>query len=120
MVPTDSVINLLHEIDGRLARGDKRPVVIGILGDVRGDGDRHQLAFLNRIRNIYMGGERIGRRYGAQYLYAGARIIGRGRVTFSLKRIEAGAAPGDISREYYRMLEEDIRRNPSGWILWNE
>ena len=75
--------------------------------------------FMDRETAFYMGPEKIARATRFAVIFAGMRHIARGRYEVSFEKIseareifEAGA----ITERYVRLVEREIRANPSDWI----
>lgn len=97
--------------------------IVGIIDDHSPNHDRskHFMTFLGHDRTlINVGGEEIGRRLGARYLYLDVEKPKRGHYTLTFKEMNPQADDDayPVSREYMRMLEATIRRDPSLW-LWS-
>lgn len=99
--------------------------IVGILDDHSPNHDRshHYMEFLNHPGTlINVGAEEIGRRVGARYLYLDVEKTGRGRYTLTFKPIVTDSRDAEagypVSRQYMRMLEATIRRQPPYW-LWS-
>lgn len=100
----------------------KRQSVRGIamLADQCPRSSDHQqwLTFLGRDTAFYLGPEQIARatRYGA--VYVSMRRIRRGCYEAELRPLAAAGevlAPGEFTVRYARLVEQDIRANPSEW-----
>lgn len=104
-------------------RKDYGSYIVGIIDDHSPNHDRskHFMTFLDHDRTlINVGGEEIGRRLGARYLYLDVEKPRRGYYTLTFMEMKVNEADADypFSREYMRMLETTIRRDPSLW-LWS-
>ena len=76
--------------------------------------------FLGQRTPFSPGGEEIGDRVNAAYLYLDVEKTGRGHYRFAVKPIIPSSLEGDspYTRRYLEMLEETIRRRPGLW-LWS-
>lgn len=98
--------------------------MIGFIADQRALGVslKHWTEFLGQPTSFYAGGETIGDRVDAGYLYLDVERTARGYYTFTFRKIDIDAefAGKDfpVTRSYFRMLERTIRRNPGDW-LWS-
>lgn len=96
--------------------------MIGFISDQRPLGQplNHWTWFLNRPTAFVGGGETIGDRVGAKFLYLEMEKTRRGHYTLTFKDIEPveGAPDFPYTRSYYRLLEQTIRRDPRWW-LWS-
>ncbi len=93
---------------------------IAMLADQSPRTSEHQLwlDFFGRETAFYLGPEQIARatRYGA--IYVSMRRVRRGRYEGECRPLaEDGEqlAPGEFTRRYARMVEEDVRASPSEW-----
>ncbi len=81
---------------------------------------KHWTDFLGIDTAYVDGGEVIGNRLGAEYVYAEMMPEKRGHYTLTispLKPIEDGGE-NPLTRAFLKRLEESIRKNPSAW-LWS-
>lgn len=104
----------------RLARDHKR-LMVGFISDHRFNSvPRHQSTrFLNHDTPYYIGGEAIGNKIGAAYLYLDVERTGRGRYRLTFVEVTPDDNdPNPITRKYYRLLEKTIMRRPGLW-LWS-
>ncbi|MDE6079400.1 MAG: lysophospholipid acyltransferase family protein [Duncaniella sp.] len=101
---------------------DKKPFVIGFIADHRANSDvaHHHTEFLGQTTTFNPGGEEIGRRVNAAYLYLDIEKPERGHYHLTFKEIEPDPDSPDYpyTRRYLEMLEETIRRRPGLW-LWS-
>ncbi|MDE6555878.1 MAG: lysophospholipid acyltransferase family protein [Duncaniella sp.] len=101
---------------------DKVPFVIGFIADHRANNDasHHAMTFLNQHTTFSPGGEEIGKRVDAAYLYLDIEKPSRGHYHLTFKEIQPDEEVPDYpyTRRYLRMLEETIRRRPGLW-LWS-
>lgn len=81
---------------------------------------KYHTTFLRHTTWFYPGGEEIGRRIGATYLYLDVEKTGRGRYRFTFQPIVAEDDGEDypITRKYLKMMEATIDRAPAYW-LWS-
>lgn len=97
--------------------------MIGFIADQRPLGQplHHWTEFLNQPTAFVAGGETIGDRVGAKYVYLEMKKIKRGYYSITFKDMDI--SPDDTSdfpytRKFFEMLEETIRQAPSYW-LWS-
>lgn len=100
-----------------------RAMMVGFISDHRFNSDQRKFTtrFLNQDTPYYIGGEALGRKIGAEFLYLDVVKFGRGRyeLTFVPVRPPDGDSdPNPITRRYYSLLEQTIRRRPGLW-LWS-
>lgn len=102
---------------------DGERFMIGFIADQRPLGQplHHWTEFMGQPTAFVTGGETIGDRIGAKYLYLDMRRIKRGYYSMTFKEMEI--SPEDNSdypytRLFYRMLEGSIREAPPYW-LWS-
>lgn len=117
-VPQNEALRTLFRL-----RRDEGTYIVGILDDHSPNHGRsqHYMTFLNHPGTIInVGAEEIGRRVDARYLYLDVEKLSRGHYRMTFKPIiPAGDYPDyPVSREYMRMLETTIRRQPPYW-LWS-
>ncbi len=101
---------------------DKVPFICGFIADHRSNErvSHHEMTFLNQRTQFNPGGEEIGKRINAAYLYLDVEKPRRGHYKFTFKPIVPPDPSEDspYTREYLRMLEQTIRRRPGLW-LWS-
>lgn len=105
----------------RLYRTDG-PFITGFIADSRTSwrGTNHSTMFLRHETMFYPGGEEIGRRIDAEFIYLDVSKLGRGRYRFEFKKIQPmeNAPDYPYTRSYLQMLEATIDRAPAYW-LWS-
>ena len=82
---------------------------------------RSTVDFLNQKTEVMVGGAEVAERMGMSVFYMNADRTTKGRYTVRFSKICDNAAElgtEAIIKEYYRRLEEDIRKNPSNY-LWS-
>ena len=82
---------------------------------------RSTVDFLNQKTEVMVGGAEVAERMGMSVFYMNADRTAKGRYTVRFSKICDNAAEVGteaIIKEYYRHLEEDIRKNPSNY-LWS-
>lgn len=103
-------------------RNEGRKFIVGFISDHRSNLNvsHHRTTFLNQMTPFSPGGEEIGNRINAAYLYLDVEKTGRGHYHFTMKEIKPDSADGDspYTRRYLEMLEDTIRRRPGLW-LWS-
>lgn len=96
--------------------------ITGFISDHRSNlsVSHHRTTFLNQITPFNPGGEEIGDRMNAAYLYLDVEKTGRGHYHFTVKEIKPKDMTEDspYTRRYMEMLEDTIRRRPGLW-LWS-
>ena len=98
--------------------------MIGFIADQRALGGnlKHWTTFMGQETSYFAGGETIGDRIDARYVYLEVERPRRGYYVMTFKRIEPSVdiATGEFpyTREYFRMLEKTIRHAPAYW-LWS-
>ncbi|MCM1075746.1 MAG: lysophospholipid acyltransferase family protein [Bacteroides sp.] len=103
-------------------RNEGKKFIIGFISDHRANSDvsHHRTTFLNQTTPFSPGGEEIGKRIDAAYLYLDVEKPSRGHYHFTVKEISPTdmEAESPYTRRYMEMLEETIRRRPGLW-LWS-
>ena len=98
----------------------KQPL-LGLIADQRPQRypEPEWMTFLNQDTPIITGGETLGRRLDAHFIYGSVKCIRRGYYEITLRPI-VPVEGEDLSytKQYMRMLEEDIREQPHMW-LWS-
>lgn len=118
-IPKDTAFRRMVEL-----RRESPSFMIGFIGDQRPMGKnnlRHWIRFLNQPTAILVGGETIGDKINARYLYVEARTLKRGHYELHFEKIAPDREAGGefaVTKEYFRLLENSIRREPSNW-LWS-
>ncbi len=85
------------------------------------DAQSRWIRFLNHPTVFFHGGEKIARKFSLPVYYMHIRKLGRGMWEQTFEMIWDGTSPtsdNEITSEYARLLEEDIRRTPELW-LWS-
>ncbi|MCM1292556.1 MAG: lysophospholipid acyltransferase family protein [Bacteroides sp.] len=104
-------------------RRDYGPIITGFIADNRTSArdTGHYTEFLRHRTWFYPGGEEIGNRIDAEYLYLDVEKTGRGHYRLQFKPIVADPAdtePYPVTRRYLAMLQDTIDRAPAYW-LWS-
>ena len=102
-----------------MVREGKQPL-LGLIADQR--PQRHPepewMEFLNQDTAIITGGEVMGVKLGAHFIYGSMRCVRRGYYEITLHPIEPiEGEEFSYSKQYMRMLEQDIKAQPHMW-LW--
>lgn len=101
---------------------ERKPFICGFIADHRSNErvSHHEMTFLNQRTQFNPGGEEIGKRINAAYLYLDIEKPRRGHYRLTFKPIVPSDPTEDspYTREYLRMLEQTIRRRPGLW-LWS-
>ncbi|MBR2609112.1 MAG: lipd A biosynthesis protein [Bacteroidales bacterium] len=98
----------------------KQPL-LGLIADQRPQRypEPEWMTFLNQDTPIITGGETLGRRLDAHFIYGSVKSIRRGYYEITLHPIvPAEGEDFPYSKQYMRMLEADIREQPHMW-LWS-
>ena len=108
----------LRYIIGKVREG--KQIILGLIADQRPPwgGDPKWMEFLNQDTPIITGGEGMGRKLNAHFVYCRMRCVRRGYYELTFMPIEP--VEGDeygYSKSYMKMLEEDIKAQPHMW-LW--
>ena len=102
----------------------KRLTALGFISDQsphRNDATHYWTTFLNQDTLVYLGVEKLARRYNVAVLYYEARRVKRGYYEVDVTLIAENAAETseyEITNRHVQLLEETIRRNPQYW-LWS-
>lgn len=105
-------------------RRDYTTFIAGFIADHRTNWQetKYHTMFLRHDTMFYPGGEEIGRRIDAAYLYLDVSRMGRGRYRFEFKEIIPEPDVADLeypyTRQYLKMLQATIDRAPAYW-LWS-
>lgn len=117
-IPTRTAYRRLLEI-----RQTDPSFMIGFIADQRPSprSIRNWTEFMGQEAAYSIGGETIGQRVDANYLYVEADRVRRGHLVLRYKKMEVpendnGEYP--YTRLFLRMLEETIRKEPAYW-LWS-
>ena len=98
----------------------KQPL-LGLIADQRPQRypEPEWMTFLNQDTPIITGGETLGRRLDAHFIYGSVKCIRRGYYEITLRPIvPVEGEDFSYTKQYMRMLEEDIREQPHMW-LWS-
>lgn len=118
LIPAKTAFRRLLEL-----RRENPAFIIGFIADQRplGASIKHWTDFMNQKTSFMTGGETIGRKVGAGFVYVETLRTKRGYIVLNYKKMEID--PDDkedypYTRLYFRMLEDSIRREPAYW-LWS-
>ena len=118
LIPAKTAFRKLIEL-----RRNHPSFIIGFIADQRplGAASKHWTWFMNQKTSFMTGGETIGEKVGAKFVYVETIRKKRGYITLNYKSMEI--SPDDredypYTRLYFRMLEESIRKEPAYW-LWS-
>ena len=103
-----------------MMREGKQPL-LGLIADQRPRRypEPEWMTFLNQDTPIITGGETLGRKLGAHFIYGSVKCIRRGYYEITLHPIvPVEGEDFSYSKQYMRMLEADIREQPHLW-LWS-
>lgn len=96
--------------------------IVGFIADHRSNSkiSHHETMFLNQNTSFNVGGEEIGKRIKANYLYLDVKKVKRGYYELTVKTIHPMEDGGEYpyTRAYMQMLETTINNNPPYW-LWS-
>lgn len=100
-----------------------KPSVTGFIADQAPglDNTHLWLDFLNHDTPVFTGPERMARKLKAAVFYCDVERLKRGRYLCRMVEMTRDASACEefaLSREYFRMLEQTIRRRPELW-LWS-
>ena len=115
-IPVDSAYRTILRL-----RDSGERLVIGFIADQRplGGAIHHWTYFMGQPTAYVVGGETIGSRIGADYVYAAMEKVSRGHYVLRFRRMTpADEGPNPYSRRFLMMLEDTIRRAPAYW-LWS-
>jgi KDO2-lipid IV(A) lauroyltransferase len=79
------------------------------------------IQFLHQDTPVFVGTEKIARRFDYPVVYVSTKKLKRGRyeLTFQIITLQSGSTnEGWITREHTRLLENDINNQPAIW-LWS-
>ena len=104
-------------------RQENRLTTLGFMSDQspHRDAINYWTTFLNQETPIYIGVEKLAKRYNTAVLYYETRRVKRGYYEVDVTLIAENAAEtGDmeITNQHVQLLEQTIRRNPQYW-LWS-
>ena len=96
-------------------------LILGMISDQNAPptGDVHWYDFLGRKTLFFDGGQQLALRFKLPVTFLSMRRTGVGRYECDLKLIHDGESEVgkyEIMEQYVRLLEEDIRREPSRWM----
>lgn len=117
-IPHNSAYRRLLEM-----RGASASFMIGFIADQRplGGNLKHWTTFMGQPTPFMAGAETIGSRVNAHYLYVASEKTRRGHYVLNFQKIEVDPDDKDefpYTRQFYRLLEESIRKQPEYW-LWS-
>ena len=95
--------------------------ILGLIADQRPDArpEPEWMTFLNQDTPIITGGEVMGRKLDAHFLYGSMKCTRRGYYTLTIQPIvPVEGEEFTYTKQYMRMLEKDIREQPHLW-LWS-
>ncbi len=103
-------------------RAEKRNFIVGFIADQRPNRDHSpgSTIFLGRPTDYFIAAEPIGDRVKARHLYLDVEKTSRGhyRLTFMPIVPTDTNTENPVTKEYFKMLESTIRRQPPYW-LWS-
>lgn len=103
-------------------RQEGKQFLVGFIADQRPNSKNlnHWTTFLNHDTAYSVGGDEIGRRIGANYLYLEVTKEKRGHYRMCFKPIvpDCPEAPYPYTLQFMKLLEDTINRKPEYW-LWS-
>lgn len=104
-------------------KAEGEPFLCGFIQDQRSDTKvKDSITFMNQQTWYAPGAEEIACKIGAELVYLDVEKTGRGhyRLTFTEMQPneEESASPYPLSRNFWRLIEQTIRRQPEIW-LWS-
>ena len=99
---------------------DGKSIILGLIADQRPARrpEPEWMTFLNQDTPIITGGEAMGRKLNAHFLYGSMKCVRRGYYEITLEEIvPIEGESNSYSKQYMRMLEKDIIAQPHMW-LW--
>lgn len=104
-------------------RASGKPSMTGFMSDQKPShaDPGHITTFLNQPTAIISGTEHLARKLGNAAVYLDMRRERRGHYVVRVIDMAADAsktAPGELTEQYTRLLEETIKADPAGW-LWS-
>lgn len=99
------------------------PWVVGFISDQRPNNEdiEHKIKFFGRDIKAMVGAEGLGKKTGAAFLFVDVAKPKRGHYELTFREIlppEDSVSKYPVTEEYYRMLENAIRRDPAIY-LWS-
>ena len=118
VIPSDLAIKAINQY-----RHENRLTTLCFLSDQSPSKNavRHWTTFLNQDTPIYLGIEKLAKRYNAAVLYYEVARVKRGYYEVNVTLITENAAETanmEITNKHLALLEKTIRRNPQYW-LWS-
>ncbi|MBQ0074706.1 MAG: lysophospholipid acyltransferase family protein [Prevotella sp.] len=98
-----------------------KPFLFGFISDQRAFSPKKcWTSFMHQYSDFAMGGEEIAQRIGAKMVYLDIERTKRGHYRFTFMDINPENMDTTLpyTKEFYRMLEKNIRRQPEIW-LWS-
>lgn len=103
-------------------RAEKKNFIVGFIADQRPNRDHSpgHTYFLGRLTDYMIAAEPLGRRLNARHIYLDVEKTRRGHYRLTFKPIipTETETENPITKEYFKMLEATIRRQPPYW-LWS-
>ena len=116
VIPSNMVLRAINRY-----QTENRLTTLGFVADQAPMQASYWTTFLNQETSIFMGVEKLSRRYNTAVVYYEARRIKRGYYMVDTTLITENAAEtaeNEITEKHVRLLEETIRRTPQYW-LWS-
>lgn len=103
-------------------RAEKKNFIVGFIADQRPNREHSPglTTFFGRPTDFFIAAEPLGDRLKARHIYLDVEKTGRGSYRFTFKPIIPTDTETDnpVTKEYFKMLEATIRRQPPYW-LWS-
>lgn len=122
LIPASAALQIFNLVKFYSESDGEPRMVLGIVADISQSASKESVDFLGRKRNIVVGPERIGRRFGASFLYVSSETLKRGHIRYRFHPLDTDYSADlySVMRAFYAHLESDIRRSPADWMFWNE
>ena len=94
--------------------------ILGLIADQRPPKPQHKewISFLHQPTAIIVGGEHLGKRLQAHYIYAEMNVVRRGYYDITIHELQPNPDESfSVSKQYMHLLEETINKAPQ-YYLW--
>jgi len=118
IIPAKTVIKAINQF-----KQENRLTALGFLADQSPHISElhHWITFMNQDTPIYIGVEKLARRYNTAVVYYDTRRVKRGYYEVDVTLIVENAAETkemEITEKFFQLLEQSIYRQPQYW-LWS-
>ena len=116
-IPTNGAIRAIN----RLIQEDRLTALCFLADQSPGRDAHYWTTFLNQDTPVYLGVEKLAKRYNTAVVYYEIRRVKRGYYEVDVTLIAENAAETgemEITDKHVQLLEQTIRRNPQYW-LWS-